>query len=86
MTELCLNINPSSIKLLFIVYFTKTERGLDILTVILTVQVSAIAVGIAVGAIVTVAIGNGKDLRGCSHCGQNSQQGDKKNKLKHTRH
>jgi hypothetical protein len=59
-------------------------RGLEILTMSLTVQVSAIAVGVGVGAVVAIAIGGGKELRGSTHGGQHSQQGDKKNELKHT--
>jgi hypothetical protein len=60
-------------------------RGLEILTTTLTVQVSTIAVGVGVTAIVAIAVG-GDILRKSTHAGQQSQEGSKKNELKHTCH
>jgi MFS superfamily sulfate permease-like transporter len=60
--------------------------GLEILTTSLAVQVSTIAVGVGVAAIVAIAIWGDKVLRQSTHTGQQSQEGSKQNELKNQCH
>jgi hypothetical protein len=57
-------------------------RGLEILTMSLTVQVSTIAVGVGIAAVVAIGIWGDKVLRKSTHAGQQSQEGSKQNELK----
>lgn len=61
-------------------------RVLEILTTNLTIQVSTIAVGVGVAAIVAIGIWGDNVLRKSTHAGQQSQEGSKKNELKNQYH